>query len=236
MSEERRPNIFEWRNAFLSEYGPKDPNTRYLLLTLSTFMDKDGSNAFPSFDTLAARTGLSRATVARKMPAAHTEGWIDRTPRGKQGRQGWKRWTYTATIPPRVEKLLQRHGSNAVSETDHVASKAVSPCDHLGSNAVSQSDRGGLNSDNKVVSLCDSTSSNTSKNTSSNTPTSVTLEEYLIVAKCGHGGGLNGDYEIRGELPLGMIEEVCKAKGISTEGKSYGQMIFALREAGVKII
>jgi hypothetical protein len=140
----RRPNIFEWRTALLSEYGPKDPTTRYLLLLLSTFMDTDGTNAFPSFDTLASSSALSRATVARKMPEAHKEGWIDRTPRGKRKGQGWRLWKYSATIPLLVEQRLRHPGCNAVSQRDHVVPKVVSPCDSPGSNAVSESEKGGL--------------------------------------------------------------------------------------------
>jgi hypothetical protein len=95
------PLLFRWRKAFQSEDGPSSPVTRHCLLTLSTFMDEHGNNAFPSIATLAARTRLSERTVRTHLSLAATQGWIDRNLWREKGKD-WANYRYSAVIPNKL--------------------------------------------------------------------------------------------------------------------------------------
>lgn len=89
--------LFQWRGSFLSASGPPCPTTRFVLLTLSTWMDEK-LHCFPSIATVALATGLSERTVLRHVHAARDEGWIVINTKAGSGR-GWKRNEYVGTYP-----------------------------------------------------------------------------------------------------------------------------------------
>ena len=99
--------LFDWRKAIMGKQGPKAPNTRYVLLALSLRMDTTGASCFPSVETLAAETLLSRRSVITHLALAESAGWIKRTPRALPG-QAWKRNEYTANLPENVVQSLHR--------------------------------------------------------------------------------------------------------------------------------
>lgn len=66
--------LFTWRSAVVDSALP--PTCRHVLLTLSLHMNERGGSCFPSYDTLAAETGLNRATVIRQLKAAEDAGWL----------------------------------------------------------------------------------------------------------------------------------------------------------------
>jgi hypothetical protein len=98
-------NLFEWRKAIVSEYGPK-PTTRLVLLVLSLHMDKEGDRCFPSTKALERETGLSERSVCTHLIMAEKTGWIKKEVCGLSG-QGWKRHKYIASIPEKVLKEVQ---------------------------------------------------------------------------------------------------------------------------------
>jgi len=98
--------FYEWRDAVASPLGPSKPVTRHLLLTVALFMDADGSGAYPSYELLAERTGLSRRSVVTHMNAAVEEGWLERDVRGRNG-QGWRLFEYSIALPPAVAQKVE---------------------------------------------------------------------------------------------------------------------------------
>ncbi len=89
---------YEWINAVKGEYGPKSSTTRYVLLMLSTHMNIDGSNCFPSIALLSAETKLSKRVVGLHLSKAEALGWIKRQSVKSSG-QAWRRYNYQPCIP-----------------------------------------------------------------------------------------------------------------------------------------
>jgi hypothetical protein len=99
--------VFDWRTAVASPYGPPNPTTRHVLLTLSLHMSPSGDSCFPSIDLLTVESGLSRRAVVQHMQLAAEAGWIGKRDRAERSGQGWRRVEYTATIPAGVEELVK---------------------------------------------------------------------------------------------------------------------------------
>ena len=95
---EKLAPLFTWRSVIASTDGPSSPTTRLVLLTLSLHMSERGESCFPSTDTLAEETGLTKRSVITHLLTAQDDGWIIRKVKGTNG-QGWKRHEYLATIP-----------------------------------------------------------------------------------------------------------------------------------------
>lgn len=90
------PWLFQWRKVLLSEAGPTFAR-RHVLNVLAGYGDEHGNEIFPSTDTLARATGMSRRRVEEHLRKAEADGWIERTVAGS-GR-GWRRMTYTLHVP-----------------------------------------------------------------------------------------------------------------------------------------
>lgn len=108
------PNdVQRWQAAFMSEAGPH-ATVRYILLTLSVRMTKNGDRAFPSLVELVKRTKLTEPTLVSRLRQARDESWLlvldckglrrDGRRRGARGHQ------YLPSIPGQslkeVEELL----------------------------------------------------------------------------------------------------------------------------------
>lgn len=102
--------LFAWRHALASDAGPigrdgragsSGPVCRHVGLTLSLYFNSDGLGAWPSQDTLAARTGLSAKAVNRALKTLCEQGWLTREGRPGPSRRRHKRWgfEYRATLP-----------------------------------------------------------------------------------------------------------------------------------------
>lgn len=104
-----------------SEHGPA-ATTRHVLLTLSLYMDRAGSGAYPSMGTLSVATGLSERSLYPHIDAAEAEGWIVRT------RRKWKPASYTATLPENLKNLpiLAEDGTEATSVSGGGETEATS--------------------------------------------------------------------------------------------------------------
>jgi len=108
--------LFEWRDAFSSEYGPYS-TIRLLLWTLSKFMNPKGRQCFPSINTLATASGLSARSVGLQLKRAENEGWIIRKQKRNTGQQ-WALYHYECNVPEKVRKqlrYLQPKGEEAAS-------------------------------------------------------------------------------------------------------------------------
>lgn len=105
-----------------------EASTKHVLLTLSLHFNEYGEGAFPSYETLAERTGLSRSTVIRHIEKAAKSGWIIKTTRHCKIK-GNESNLYTASVPYDVKI----ESAPLVSPCDHpsitVTPPLVSPCD-----------------------------------------------------------------------------------------------------------
>ena len=82
-----------------SSDGPDDPNTCYVLLTLTGYMDKNGGSCYPNIEDLVAVSKLSERTVRRHLDKAVHEGWIIRY---AQPVRGGKHVSYGYVVPPNL--------------------------------------------------------------------------------------------------------------------------------------
>ena len=98
-------DVYAWRQSIASERGPRNPQTRYVLLVLSLHMKSDGTGAWPSQRHLAARSGLNERVVRRHLALAERGGWLARLDAGRNG-QGWRLTKYEAAAPDDVAAEL----------------------------------------------------------------------------------------------------------------------------------
>lgn len=105
-----RNGCFSWSRAVSSPDGPPKSTTRHVLLALSLYMSPKGDSCFPSIDTLASDTGLSRKSVIAHLQEAAELGWVTKRPEPMKGKgKGWNRMHYVATAPTRkAVNLLHR--------------------------------------------------------------------------------------------------------------------------------
>jgi len=108
--------LFTWRTALLEPATgarPRDgvrttkaATMRFVALVLSTYMSERGDSAFPSLETLAADTNLSRSTVAAALAELVETGWLVRESGG-----GRHRSTRYASRIPGAETVRQSDSS-----------------------------------------------------------------------------------------------------------------------------
>jgi len=94
--------LYNWRDYIKTIHGPEQSTTRHVLLALSSYMDKDGKDCYPSQEQLAKETGLSKKTVSKHLQIAQQEGWIKIIPHKGKG-QAWKNNIYLPTIPKHLQ-------------------------------------------------------------------------------------------------------------------------------------
>jgi hypothetical protein len=70
--------LFEWRKTVLSDQGPPDAMTRYVLLVLSVHMDADGDSCFPSIELLAEESALNERTNRPNASRTSSRRGLDR--------------------------------------------------------------------------------------------------------------------------------------------------------------
>lgn len=123
---DQRP-LYKWRAAIVSSDLPA--TCRHVALTLSLHMNEEGDSCFPSVDTTAAETGLSRRAVQLNITRLVDGQWLKLHRGGGRGRSN----RYVAVLPPASvapvvapsgappidsETVHQKHRiSNTVSET-----------------------------------------------------------------------------------------------------------------------
>lgn len=95
-----------WRDAILSELGPANPIARVVLLAVAQHMKADGTGAWPSQQTLAARAGVGERSARRHLDIAARLGWIERERVRRAGGRNWYFTEYCAVVPPAVYDSL----------------------------------------------------------------------------------------------------------------------------------
>lgn len=65
---------FTWQSAVLD--SDCESSTKLVLLAIGSFMNQHGTGAFPSLETLAAKTSLTKLTVRRHVQVAESIGWL----------------------------------------------------------------------------------------------------------------------------------------------------------------
>jgi len=70
--------LFSWRGAIASKNGPDSSTTRHVLLALSLHMSERGDSCFPSLNTLAQETGLTRRAIIDHIKKAIDDGWLQK--------------------------------------------------------------------------------------------------------------------------------------------------------------
>lgn len=71
--------LFKWQKALRE--SDLQPSERLVALTLATYMDARGAEAFPSVATLARNTGLCERAVRYAIRTLEAEGWLATTQR-----------------------------------------------------------------------------------------------------------------------------------------------------------
>lgn len=117
--------LFDWRGAIASPFGPDNPTTRHLLLTLSVYMSSAGDSCFPTLDELAESTCLSKRAVQNNIEQAVKSGWLGRQTNAKGAGKGWRRIEYFAMVPAGVEEQVTTR--RATRRASWQANTAVAP-------------------------------------------------------------------------------------------------------------
>lgn len=145
---DRLAPLFTWRAAITESGLP--PTTRHVLLTLSLHMSERGENAFPSVETLAHETGLSKRCVITQLQKGEDEGWIRKTVFGYTDRK-WKRHRYIPMIPEAVKQVHHDNQGGGEAGSPPEEDKAVNDVHYQTREAVNVVPRGGEPDDNEVV-------------------------------------------------------------------------------------
>ncbi len=89
---------FDWQKR-LGETDISAPG-KAIGMWLSTWMKMDGSNAYPSFQTLAKQSGYSASTVKKAMKELIEAGWVSQVRKGGSPTGGERQSNkYQALIP-----------------------------------------------------------------------------------------------------------------------------------------
>ena len=92
--------VWSWRQVILR--SSLASTTKLVLLALSSHMNDHGEGCYPSLDTLAQETSLTRKAVITHIATAITAGFLAKDRMNIRGRK-WASNIYRATIPIEVE-------------------------------------------------------------------------------------------------------------------------------------
>lgn len=81
----RRPRVVEWQIA-VRDHPDLSPTAQHVALIVSTYMKGDSLKAWPSIDTLCAKTGRSRKTLLRARAELIDAGMLEVLSGGGRGR------------------------------------------------------------------------------------------------------------------------------------------------------
>lgn len=77
------------------------PSSRFVALVVSTYMDANGENAWPSLSTIADNTGLSRRRVMEILNDIEASGWLVRErPPEEESQRNYTTTKYSCSYPP----------------------------------------------------------------------------------------------------------------------------------------
>ena len=118
-------SMYNWRMVAL-KHGDLPPNSNFILLYLSTFMNAHGDSCFPSIVKISKDTGLSKPTVIKHLNVLRSEGWL--TSKSIGNGKGWAHNQYFPLIPDKVVKQINREaegGKTVDTRRLNESSKAV---------------------------------------------------------------------------------------------------------------
>lgn len=102
--------IWSWRQAVIK--SPLASTTKLVLLTLATYMNDHGEACYPTLDTLAGDTSLSRRAVITHIDNAVDSGFLIKELRNIGGRE-WASNEYRAAFPSDSEGVKDVHPSQS---------------------------------------------------------------------------------------------------------------------------
>lgn len=114
-----RAFVFDWQQCVLD--SGLEPTTRFVLLVLSIYVNKQDEVCFPSQATLAENAGLSERAVGIHIGKAIEAGWLVKTKRGVKGRR-WKLNDYRLQFPPGFTRSSIENASKLASQRGEIAS------------------------------------------------------------------------------------------------------------------
>lgn len=126
-------SVYNWRILIFKSNLP--PNAKYIGCHLSTYMNEQGDNCFPSIARICSETGLSKPTTIKYIRVLNHEGWLLTKKKGFNG-QAWAHNQYYPNIPKNV--------------MEDINEKAVKEIYHLSEGGKTESRRR-LNSEHKAV-------------------------------------------------------------------------------------
>ena len=88
--------LFSWREAVLKSQLPAP--AKHVLLTLSCYMNDLGESCFPSVETIARDTSMTKKTVIKHINTAQDWGFLQVGVHGFGG-QRWRSHEYTVSVP-----------------------------------------------------------------------------------------------------------------------------------------
>lgn len=102
--------VITWRAAILN--SSLHSTTKLVLFALSTYMNEHGFGCYPSQDTIAEKTSLSRRAVIKHIEIAISSGYLLKEKRNIKGRK-WDANEYLPSVPDQLKKPSgPSHGVN----------------------------------------------------------------------------------------------------------------------------
>ena len=89
--------LSKWQRFILNS-SDLEAATRHVLLTLSIYLDADGTGAFPSMRTLAKNMKRSKNTVNQHILLAESKGYL-KIHKDMGHAKGWKKNNYSVRFP-----------------------------------------------------------------------------------------------------------------------------------------
>lgn len=99
-------DTYRWRDAILSENGPRNATARLVLLVIGQHMKADGTGAWPSQELIARRACITDRVVRTHLEIAARHGWIERQRVRREKGRNWYFTEYSAVVPPAVYDCL----------------------------------------------------------------------------------------------------------------------------------
>jgi len=97
LGSEENKVLSKWQRCILNS-DDLQATTRHVLLTLSIYMDADGTGAFPSMRTLAKSMMRSKNTVNYHIRLAESKGYL-KIHKDMGHAKGWKKNNYSVRFP-----------------------------------------------------------------------------------------------------------------------------------------
>jgi hypothetical protein len=155
--------VFSWREAI--QVSSLQATTRHVLLNLSIYMNDKGNGCFPSVETQASDTGLSKRAIITHLQLAQDAGFLVKRQHGF-GNRGWKRNEYFPAYP--AGAALPEHQDGGERNAPPISDQAGAP------------DAGGgePNNTNAVNEVHHNNPSNKPKNNPSKKSIKKTIEQW----------------------------------------------------------